>query len=463
MAQISIPLTFTVRRLAPELIVPEKLTPQELKPLSDIDDQKALWCQVPIIHFYRGDPEKRNKNPASVIREALAKVLVFYYPFAGRLKEGPTGKLMVNCSGEGVLFIEAEADVTLKQFGDVLHPSFPCMEELLYDVPGSSGILDSPLLLIQVTRLLCGGFIFAIRYNHTMTDGRGITQFLTAVGEIARGALEPSMLPVWQREFLSARNPPRVTCSHHEYDDMTDTKTTIISNDEMEQRSFFFGPIEVSALRRFVPIHLQNCSTFDVLTASIWRCRTIALQPNPEDEMRVTCVVDARSKFNPPIPLGYYGAVLAFPVAISTAHDLCNKPIGHIMELVSKAKSNVTEEYMRSIADLMVIKGRPPFTTVRNFVISDVTRVRLNVVDFGWGKPAYASAANGGGGNIPGLASYYIPSQNNKGESGIIVPICLPSAAMNKFVKELNNMLLQDNNINHILQEQQKLLASSKL
>ncbi|GJV62649.1 benzyl alcohol O-benzoyltransferase-like protein [Tanacetum coccineum] len=150
MAQISTPLTFTAQRLAIELIAQAKPTPRELKPLSDIEDKKSLWFQVPIIHFYLGDPEMRNKNPASVIREALAKVLVFYYPFAGRLKEGPSGKLMVNCSGDGVLFIEAEADVTLKQFGDALYPPFPCMEELLYDVPGSSGILDSPLLLIQV-------------------------------------------------------------------------------------------------------------------------------------------------------------------------------------------------------------------------------------------------------------------------------------------------------------------------
>ena len=91
-----------------------------------------------------------NKNPARVIREALAKVLVFYYPFAGRLKEGPTRKLMVDCTGQGVLFIEAEANVTLKDFGEELQPPFPCMEELLYDVPGSSSILDSPLLLVQV-------------------------------------------------------------------------------------------------------------------------------------------------------------------------------------------------------------------------------------------------------------------------------------------------------------------------
>ncbi|KAJ0624479.1 putative benzyl alcohol O-benzoyltransferase [Helianthus annuus] len=155
MAPIDTPLTFTVRRGAPELIAPAKLTPRELKPLSDIDDQEGLRFQIPVIQFYRNDPKMKNKNPASVIREALARVLVFYYPFAGRLKEGPARKLMVDCTGEGVLFIEAEADVTLKQFGDALHPPFPCLEELLYDVPGSGGILDSPLLLIQGMGHLC--------------------------------------------------------------------------------------------------------------------------------------------------------------------------------------------------------------------------------------------------------------------------------------------------------------------
>ncbi|KAK9068487.1 hypothetical protein SSX86_012601 [Deinandra increscens subsp. villosa] len=154
MAPDPTPVTFTVRRNPPELIVPVKPTPRELKPLSDIDDQDALRYYISIIHIYRGNPKMGNKNPASVIREALAKVLVFYYPFAGRLKEGPVRKLMVDCSGEGVLFIEAEADVTLKQFGTELQPPFPCRDELFCDLPGSDSFLDSPLLMFQVDQLV---------------------------------------------------------------------------------------------------------------------------------------------------------------------------------------------------------------------------------------------------------------------------------------------------------------------
>ena len=144
-------LKFTVRRCQPELIAPAKPTPHEVKLLSDLDDQDGLRFQVPILQIYRPAPSMAGKDPAQIIRQALAETLVFYYPFAGRLREGPNRKLMVDCTGEGVIFIEADADVRLDQFTDAdLKPPFPCFEEILYNVPGSDGITNCPLLLIQV-------------------------------------------------------------------------------------------------------------------------------------------------------------------------------------------------------------------------------------------------------------------------------------------------------------------------
>ncbi|KAL2252572.1 UNVERIFIED_CONTAM: Benzyl alcohol O-benzoyltransferase [Sesamum indicum] len=455
-------LTFKVTRQNPELIPPAKPTPHELKPLSDIDDQEGLRFQIPLIQFYRRNPAMNRKDPVMVIRDALARALVFYYPFAGRLREAAGRKLVVECTGEGVLFIEADADVTLQQFGDALHPPFPCLEELLYDVPGSGGVVNCPLLLIQVTRLRCGGFIFALRLNHTMSDADGIVQFMAAVGELARGAEMPSVLPVWQRDLLNARDPPHVCCTHHEYDDVPDTKGTLIPLDDMVHRSFFFGVAEISSLRRLLPSHLRSCTTFELLAACVWRCRTIAISPDPNEEVRFLCIVNSRKRFNPPLPAGYYGNAFAFPAAISTAEKLSKNPLGYALELVRKTKADVTEEYMKSVADLMVIRGRPFFTVVRTYLVSNVIHAGFGDVDFGWGNAAYGGPAKGGIDPVLGVVSFYVASKNNKGENGIVVPICLAANAMEVFVKELEKMLKRDDDDQRAVRKD-SIFMSSKL
>uniref|UniRef100_A0ABF7PQ72 BAHD acyltransferase Ep07g04462 n=1 Tax=Echinacea TaxID=7674 RepID=A0ABF7PQ72_9ECHN len=452
MEEINTRLTFTVRRCAPELIVPAEPTPRELKPLSDIDDQEILRCHQKAIQFFRADPKMRHKNPASVIREALAKLLVFYYPFAGRIKESPVGKLMVDCTGEGVLFIEAEADVTLSQFGDPLQPPFPCIDELLYDVPGSSAILDAPIILYQVTRLSCGGFILAVRYNHAMTDAAGLLQFMSALGEIAGGATSPSIMPVWKRELLCSSDRPPIPITHDQI---------AAAKNETTQKSFFLTTTEISAFRRYVPTHLQSCTTFELLTACIWRCHTIALQPDPEEEMNMIWPVNVRNKFkfDPPLPAGYYGNLLAFSVAMSSARDLCSKPLGYALELVMKANHDVTKKKIGSVSDLLKpIKGPLP---VRHDIVSDLIHGGHYSMEFGWGKATYTGPATGGIENNPGLTTYYVPYTNNKGESGVVVPLLLRSAVMTRFVNEINNMLAQVQN-NEAIQEH-KSPASSKL
>ena len=80
-------LVLNVRRCEPELVVPAKLTPHEFKQLSDVDDRERH--HVPVIMFYRYDQSLEGKDPVKVIREAIARTLVFYYPYAGRLREGP--------------------------------------------------------------------------------------------------------------------------------------------------------------------------------------------------------------------------------------------------------------------------------------------------------------------------------------------------------------------------------------
>ncbi|KAF7823153.1 benzyl alcohol O-benzoyltransferase-like [Senna tora] len=398
-------LVFTVKRRQAELVAPAKATPCELKLLSDIDDQDGLRFQVPVVHFYPSHPSMAAKDPAHIIKTALAHTLVFYYPLAGRLREGPSRKLMVDCSAQGVLFVEADADVTLSQFGH-LQPPFPCFQHLLYKLPGSEGIINCPLLHIQVTRLKCGGFIFAVNVNHTMCDALGFVQFLKALAEIARGTSHPSILPVWRREVLSARHPPRVTCTHYEYDQVAMPRDDDDDDSkDMIQRSFFFGPTQIAAIGQLIPHHLRHqCTKFELLTTFVWRCRTIGLELEPNDEVRLMCVMNARGR-SKEIPEGYYGNAFVYPVVVTTAGKLIGgNSMEYALEVVKKAKSEMSEED----------------------------------VDFGWGKAVFGGVPEAGGGGFPGL-SLFCSHLNAKGEEGIVIPLCLPFNAMQRFVKELES------------------------
>lgn len=149
---LSCPLGFQVNRCEPRLITPAKPTPYETKLLSDIDNQQGLRFHVPFIMSYKNNPSISSKqnDPVEMIIDALSRALEFYYPLAGRLREVQNKKLVVDCTGEGFLFVEANAKITLDELGDAILPPCPFLDEFLFNVPGSDGILGSPLLLIQV-------------------------------------------------------------------------------------------------------------------------------------------------------------------------------------------------------------------------------------------------------------------------------------------------------------------------
>ncbi|KAL2334530.1 hypothetical protein Fmac_015743 [Flemingia macrophylla] len=343
------------------------------------------------------------KDPVEVIKQALAKTLVFYYPSAGRLRESPNSELKVECNGEGVTFIEADADVTLDQFGDNLMPPFPCFDKLLYNV----------------TRLKCGGFIFALSFNHSMCDAIGISQFLNALAEIACGALNPSIFPVWCREILCARDPPRITRNHREFRQEIHEHNTISMFRPCE-RSFFFGPKEIASIRALLPHDIATkSSSFEVLTAWLWRCRTKSLEwQNPGQEVSLSFAVPA----------------------VTTVEKLLGHPLEYALELVKNVKYETNEEYVHSVTDLLATKGGHCYPRLGTFIVSDHTKVGFtNIVDFGWGKALYIWVAKSGFADLLEV-SVYVQYTNSKGEQGKVVPICLPQYAMDKFEREFDNI-----------------------
>ncbi|KAI9082450.1 hypothetical protein K1719_035593 [Acacia pycnantha] len=205
-----------------------------------------------------------------------------------------------------------------------------------------------------------------------MSDGAVIVQFLNAVAEIAGGACEPSIAPVWRRELLSARDPPRITCTHREYEQVPNNYDPIWTQQSIAHQSFFFGPKKLEAIRQLISHYNAQYVT--------------------------------RGKSNPPLlPLGYYGNSFVYRAAVTTVGKLCENSLGFSLELVKKAKAQASTEYIQSMADLMVIKGRPCFIMLGTWFVSDTYTSRLGFrdVDFGWGKAVYGVLAVAGAGSFP--------------------------------------------------------------
>ncbi|TMX04626.1 hypothetical protein EJD97_006648 [Solanum chilense] len=105
----TMPISITYQET--KLVVPTTITPHQKKYLSEIDYQGSTRFHSHISIFNKYNSSMKGKDPAKFIKYGLSKTLVFYYPLAVRLIEGPNKKFMVNCNGEGILFIEVDANV----------------------------------------------------------------------------------------------------------------------------------------------------------------------------------------------------------------------------------------------------------------------------------------------------------------------------------------------------------------
>ena len=140
---------FSVKKSQPILVQSEGVTrDEEFYFLSNLDQNIAVIIQT--VYCFKQDDMKCSKNVANVIKQALAKVLVHFYPLAGNLTISPDGKLIVECSNDGVPFVEAVADCSIDVLGDITIPDPVILGELVHTIPGAKNILEMPLLTAQV-------------------------------------------------------------------------------------------------------------------------------------------------------------------------------------------------------------------------------------------------------------------------------------------------------------------------
>lgn len=415
----------TVKQGQPTLIPPAEETQKGLYFLSNLDQNIAVIVRT-IYCFKSG--EKGNEEAVGMIRDALSKVLVQYHPLAGRLTISPEGKLIVDCTGEGAVFVEAEADCTIEDIGDNTKPDPVTLGKLVYDVPGAKNVLEIPPLAAQVTKFKCGGFVLGLCMNHCIFDGIGAMEFVNSWGEVARG-LPLKVPPFMDRTILKARNPPKIEFPHHEFAEIEDTSNTAeLYKEEMHYRSFCFDPEKLEKLKRkaLEDGALAKCTTFEALSAFIWRSRSQALKMKPDQKTKLLFAVDGRSRFDPPIPEGYFGNGIVLTNSFCSAGELVGNPLSFAVKLVQESVQIVTDSYMRSAIDYFeATRVRPSLTAT--LLITTWSRLSFHTTDFGWGEPVLSGPVA-----LPEKEVSLFLSHGRERKS-INVLLGLPAAAMKTF------------------------------
>ncbi|OVA17440.1 Transferase [Macleaya cordata] len=423
-----------VKKGEPILVSPAEETQKGLYFLSNLDQNMAGIVQTIYCFKSSVDYQKGNDLASQVIKDALAKVLVYYYPLAGRLMSGAEGKLIIDCTGEGAVFVEAEADCMMEEIGDMKLPNPQTLGKLVYDIPSATSILEIPLLLAQVTKFKCGGFVLGLSINHCMFDGIAAMEFVNSWGEVARG-LPLTIPPFLDRTILKARIPPKVEFPHGSADIEDISNTLDLYQEEMLYRSFLFDPEKLEKLKTIAMEDgvLDKCTTFEVLTAFVWRARTQALRLHPDQQIRLVLSVDGRSRFDPPLPRGYFGNGIVLTKCLCSAVELLENPMSFTVWLIRKAIKLVTDDYMRSAIDYCE-ELRARNYLLFSLLISTWTRLSFHTTDFGWGEPILS------GPTTLRMKEMIVFLSHGKERKSINMLVSLPTSSMKIFEEELTKI-----------------------
>jgi hypothetical protein len=250
-------------------------------------------------------------DPAKTIKAALSRALLHYYPLSGRLATAGDG-VVIKCTGEGVTFVAASANCTLKHVkAELTDPSLQAELAILYSMSPIE-MYSQPLLLVQVTEFSCGGFVLGVTWDHAVADGVGLAQFLQAVGELARGAPSPSVVPIRTSDGLKLGAPPPF------YQDFMQYMACSLQRCRLAFLDITVPSSLINLIKQDYSAknHGRHCSAFDAVAAVLWRCRTRATMVCPE----ALSVVRARVRRQHARVRGGQGGVL---------RQLHDRPSGH--------------------------------------------------------------------------------------------------------------------------------------
>ncbi|XP_071697258.1 shikimate O-hydroxycinnamoyltransferase-like [Rutidosis leptorrhynchoides] len=385
-------------------------------------DLMVAHIQIPCVYFYRPNSAS-NFFDIKVMKEALSRALVPFYPMAGRMKEDKDGRIELDCQGQGVLFVEAESNGVIDDLGDFA-PTLE-VQKLIPVVDYSLGLESSPLLLVQVTNFKCGGVCVGVSMHHVVVDGVAGFNFINTWSDMARG-LNLNVPPIMDRTLLRARHPPQPMFKHVEYQPTkTMAKTT---SDEIAVSVYKLTRDQLNVLKRKFKQDnsMINYSTFELLSGHIWKCASTARGLPVDQETKLYVHVDARARLKPALSVGYFGNAVLTTTPVALAGEIQSNTSWYAASKVHDILTTMNNDYVRSTIDYLELSDVMALTCdiaetykSSNFAITSWTTLPIHDADFGWGRPIFMGP---GGITLEGLA-FVLPSPVKDGSLSIVISL----------------------------------------
>ncbi|CAI9283671.1 unnamed protein product [Lactuca saligna] len=285
---------------------------------------------TPSVYFYRPSGAT-NFFDAKVMKDALSRALVPFYPMGGRLKRDEDGRIEIDCQGQGVLLVEAESDGVIDDYGDF-----------------------AP----HVTYFRCGGVSLGVGMQHHAADGASGLHFINTWSDMARG-LDLSLPPFIDRTLLRAQDPPRPVFEHVEYQPAPPMKSTSeTSSDETVVSIFKLTRDQLNVLKSKSKEdgNTINYSSYEMLSGHVWRsvCKARGLPDNQDTKLYIA--TDGRARLQPALPPGYFGNVIFTTTPIAVAGELQSKPTWYAASKIHDALVKMDNDYLKSALDYLELQ-----------------------------------------------------------------------------------------------------------
>ena len=343
----------------------------------------------------------------SKLKSALAKTLVHFPPLGGRLVTDDKGYVYITCNDAGVEFVHANS--TYLSVSDVLAPTHvsDCVKSFFaFDRMVSYAGHKNALLGVQVTELSDGVFI-GFSVNHAVVDGTSLWNFINMYSEICRGeGIVSSQEACFVRDSVliseAVLKVPEdgLKVSFDEYAPLSErvfrfSRESILKlkNRTNNRKKSLYGDGEINVVelkKENNQISVSEISSFQSLSALLWRAVTRA-RKFPDSKMTTfRMAVNCRHRLSPKLDKHYFGNAIQSIPTYATSGDVLSHDLKWCAEQLNK---NVL-----SHDDTMV--GRfvknwendPRCFPLGNFdgamlTMGSSPRFPMFDNDFGWGKP----------------------------------------------------------------------------